>query len=395
MLLWLILSVLTGVVVLVVAWPLLRSQSRDVALPPAGAGSLNVYKDQLAEIDGDLARGAIGKAETEAAKIELSRRLLAQAAREPVKKAKSAPPKPDVARSLRLARVAVVAAIPLIAVALYSAYGVPDLPGRPQAAKPVLQANKPAPGIPKGTPDVGQLIAQVEARLREAPEDGRGWDVIAPVYLRDQRYAEARTAYARAIALLGETPKRLLGLAESAIRVSNGQVTAEARAAFEKILKAEPNRIEPRFWLAVAREQSGDVQQAAEEYRALLALAPADAPWRATVVERLAAIAPGSAVPKADVTERGPTAEEAAAAASMKPEARQQMIAGMVDSLHARLKANGRDPAGWQRLLRSYAVLGDLPKANAALAEARRALAEDSAGLTSIDALAREMGLGS
>ena len=92
---------------------------------------------------------------------------------------------------------------------------------------------------------------------------------------------------------------------------------------------------------------------------------------------------------------KGPTAGDVAAAADMSPEARQQRIAGMVGNLHARLKADGRDAAGWQRLLRAYAVLGDLPKANAALGEARRALAEDKAGLGAVDALAREMGLGS
>ncbi len=404
MYLWPALIILTGIVVVAVAWPLFRQQ-RPAGDPGfANEGQLNVYRDQLAEIDADLARGVIGKSEAEAARIELSRRLIAAADSKPleqrsaVAKQTAAAAEPKVAMNFKGLGPAVAIAVPVIAMGLYLTYGVPGLAGSPRAAKPATQqAAEPGP------PNLAQLISQVEARLRDAPEDGRGWDVIGPVYLRDGRFAEARAAFARAIQLLGETPRRLLGLAESAIRASEGRVTDEARAAFEKVLKAEPDRVEPRLWLAIGREQNGELKQAADEYRALLATAAPDAPWRATVVERLAAIAPGQAAGAptgagsmpAAVPERGPTADDAAAAASMTPEQRQQMISGMVASLHARLKTNGRDPAGWQRLLRAYAVLGDVPKAKAALAEARAALVEDKPALASIDALATEIGLGS
>lgn len=391
MVLWPVLIVMTGLVVIVIAWPLFRQSSANAALDPADAGQLNVYKDQLAEIDRELARGVIGNAEADAARIELSRRMLALASRITVEPIGSVARKRQARSNLNTLKGCVVAAIPLIAIGLYLAYGEPGLPGASNEAKQTAQSRTTVPSAP----DVGALIAQVEARLREAPDDGRGWDVIAPVYLRDQRFAEARTAFARAIELLGETSKRLLGLAESSIRASNGRVTDEARAAFEKVLKLEPSRIEPRLWLAVGREQKGELKEAADEYRALLAQAPADAPWRATVIERLAALSTDRASTTSGPPARGPTAEDASAAAAMPPEQRQQMIAGMVDSLHARLKANGRDPAGWQRLLRAYAVLGDVPKAKAALSEARTALAEDQTALSSINALAIEIGLGS
>ena len=385
MLLWLIIIILTGVVVAVIARPLLGKYAND-ELVATDAGQLNVFKDQLAEIERDVARDMMGEADAATAKLELSRRLLAHAA------ISDKSPKSVVQGVTPFAQFAVIASIPLIAVGLYLTHGVPGLPGRPNEAQSIIATTKANPGVP----DVGQLMAQVEARLRDAPEDGRGWDVIAPVYLRDQRFADARTAYARAIRLLGETPKRLLGFAESSVRAADGRVTDEARAAYEKITIAEPERIEPRFWLAVAREQRGELTEAADAYRALLRIAPVDAPWRSTVIERLATIAPESPTdPMSTQPTRGPTADEAAAAASMTPEARQQMIGSMVEGLHARLKANGQDAAGWQRLLRSYAVLGDVAKANAALVEARRALANDKTSLSAIDTLAREIGLGS
>jgi cytochrome c-type biogenesis protein CcmH len=384
MLFWLIIVTLTAAVALIIAWPLLWPRPGDAraASADAGAGVQAVFKDQLAEIDADLARGMIGEADAEAARIELSRRLLAHAATR-------TEPTAAGMRALPLTlRAGIAAVIPVLALALYAGLGAPGLPGRPSAATQVQDARKAKPG----EPDIDQLVAKVEERLRQNPEDARGWDVIAPVYLRAQRYEEARAAFARAIAALGETPKRLGGFAESAIRAKDGIVTDEARAAFEKVLKIEPNQVEARFWLALAREQRGELKQAAEEYRGLLAVAPPDAPWRGAVAERLAAVAAasGEVAPS-----KGPTAGDVAAAAEMAPEARQQMIAGMVGNLHARLKADGRDAAGWQRLLRAYAILGDLPQANAALGEARRALAEDKAGLSAVDALAKEMGLGS
>ena len=64
------------------------------------------------------------------------------------------------------------------------------------------------------------------------------------------------------------------------------------------------------------------------------------------------------------------------------------MIAGMVDRLAERLRADGHDAAGWQKLITSYIALGEPAKAKAALANARTALAGDSAALGALDALA-------
>jgi cytochrome c-type biogenesis protein CcmH len=384
MLLWLIILALTGAASAYLAWPLLRPRPSTVAVE-SGAGIREVYKDQLTEIEADLARGLIGVEEAAAARLELARRLLAQADDPAPTPVSASAPSPQL-----LAGIA--AAVPILALVLYAALGAPSQPGRPTEAAKVLDMRTPKPS----GPDIDELVAKVEARLRSNPEDGRGWDVIAPVYLKSRRYDEAEAAFARAIEMLGETSKRLLGLAESAVRKKDGQISDEARAVFEKVVKAEPSNLEARFWLALAHEQRGSFKQAADDYRALLSAAPPDAPWRATVMERLAAVA-GAAPSTSDtaIAPKGPTASEVAAAGDMTPEARQQMIGGMVAGLHARLKVNGRDAGGWQRLLRAYGVMGDLPKAKEALAEARRALAEDKVGLGAVDEVAREMGLGS
>jgi cytochrome c-type biogenesis protein CcmH len=375
MLVWLISAALTGVVV----WALLRPlRSAAPSQLPETAADIAVYRDQLSEVDRDRERGLIGAAEAEAARAEIARRLLARAAADDRLARQVAEP-----RSSRWPLRLVAGGVPAFAALAYLAIGSPHLPGRPHAPRQAVAPGEVAPE---------ELLARVEARLRAAPEDGQGWDVIAPVYLRLGRYEDARQAYARALRLLGETPKRLAGFAESSVLASNGIVGEEARAAYEKIARAEPGRPEPRFWLALAKEQDGKLAEAEAEYRALMATAPADAAWRPAVEERLRIVAARRSVgDKGSVTTPG--ADAMAAAASLPEADRARMIAGMVEGLAKRLETDSRDLAGWQRLLRAYSVLGDGAKAAAALARARAVFKDDAKARAELDAFAASLGI--
>ncbi len=406
MVLWLTIAALTAAVIAVLVRPILAQSRRpdeDAAANVAEAPDVAVYRDQLAEIERDRARGLIDATEAEAARREVARRLIAHAPSESTTDLPSAPlpghAPLSVARG-RLAAVALAALVPATAVGLYVAIGAPGMPGLPHA----IRAATPADRAP-----VQDLIGRVEARLRSHPEDGAGWDAIAPVYLRLNRFADAADAFARAGRILGETPDRLLGFAEATVLASNGSVTPPARAAFEKIRAMAPDRPEPRFWLAHAREQDGDLEGAAAGYRALIASAPPDAPWLPGVRERLndverkqsggeatapAAPAAPDAPPPATAA-RGPSAADVEAARAMSPAERQQMIEGMVEGLAARLKSDGKDLDGWLKLVRAYKVLDREPDARAALADARKALASDGDAQRALDALATSLGLGS
>jgi len=87
----------------------------------------------------------------------------------------------------------------------------------------------------------------------------------------------------------------------------------------------------------------------------------------------------------------GPTAADIAAAAKMNPDQQNDMIRTMVARLADKLKADGSDLAGWERLLRAYMVLGDHDKAKAAAADARKALAGDPDKLRQIDAVIKDL----
>ena len=378
MLLWIAFAVLTAAVLAAVLAPLGRRRGHEVV---AGAGSLEVYRHQLGELEAERAGGLLEESEAAAARIEISRRLLASAA-----EAEHAVPGAATSQAVRrTVAIAVALFVPLLTLGLYLTYGSPGVPSYPTAAR----TQAPLEGA-----QIGDLIARVEARLREHPEDGEGWDVIAPVYLRLGRFRDAADAFDRAARLKGESVKRLSGFAEASVLGADGIVTEDARLAYEKILKLEPGRAEARFWLALAKEQDGKLGEAVADYKALLSESPPDAPWRGALERRIAEVA--ERVPAAQAPSvRGPTAEDVAAAEKMAPADRARMIAQMVDGLAQRLKRDRRDLAGWQRLVNAYVVLGRKNDALTALAEARKTFGGDEKALAELAALAKSLGLGS
>ena len=158
-----------------------------------------------------------------------------------------------------------------------------------------------------------------------------------------------------------------------------GVVTDEARQAFDRALTDQPGQPQARYYVALAAEQDGKKADAVREYESLLANSPPEAGWRSVVKERLAALK----------GEPAPPVDEAAI-----PDAQRPMIEGMVSKLATRLASNGGSIDEWTRLIRAYTVLHEAAKAKAALVDAHKALASDASAVASLDALARNLGLG-
>lgn len=388
MLLWLGFAVVSAAVLIALLHPLLRQDRGGPADADAALRDIAIYKDQLAEVDAERERGQLGDVEAEAARAEIGRRLIAAEDRAAsLERSRTVLPA-DTGKRFAVATVLV---LPLVAGGLYLKNGSPSLPDQPLSARNAKPAD---PG------DIGRLITAVERRLKEHPEEGQGWDVIAPVYFRMQRYDDAAAAFATATRLLGETSQRLAGFAEATVMAHGGEVTDEAKATYEKLAVMQPDRVEPKFWLALAKEQRGQTAEAMAAYKALLASAPADAPWRPLVEERMAGLgkpqgaAAGAAKPSGDASPpKGPSTDDVKAAEALSEKDRAQMVAGMVDGLAKRLQANPQDPRGWQQLVQSYAVLGQTDKAKTALADAQRHLAGNAEALGELAALGKRLGL--
>jgi cytochrome c-type biogenesis protein CcmH len=376
MTLWLVFALMTAAAIFAVLWPLARARDTQ------GGNDLAVYRDQLDEIARDRATGLIGDAEAEAARVEVSRRLIAAADADEARKT-AAVGSPLWRR--RATAVAALVLVPIGAVALYLALGSPQMPGEPLQARLREMHNDRS---------IASMIAQVEAHLAQNPNDARGYAVLAPVYLQLGRFDDAVNARRKVLALSGETADRESDLGEALTAAANGIVTAEAKSAFERAAKIDAAEPKARFFLGMAAQQDGDRGKAAEIWRDMLKTAPADAPWVATVQRALAEIgaAPVASAPPA-AGAPGPSSADVAAASQMSEQDRNTMIRGMVARLADKLKENGNDIDGWQRLLRAYIVLNDRDKARAAAGDARRALASDPDKLRQIEDTIKSLGL--
>lgn len=378
MVFWLILALMTAIASLAVLLPLARRGGAEAA---GVAHDLEVYRDQLAEVERDAARGLIGATEAEQARAEIGRRILKLASKPSV-------PAADSPSSMaRMAAAAGVLAVPLVSWGLYVSVGSPDLPGQPLAAR---LAKDPAES------SVAELIARAEGHLRVNPNDGRGWDVLGPIYLRAGRSNEAVNAYRNAIRLLGPSAQRETGLGEAIAAAAGGVVTSEATQAFERALEHEPTYPRARFFIASGYAQEGRFAEAATTLRAMLADLPSDSPWQPVVRQALASADRETGAParSADAApERGPTREDVEAAAGMAAEDRGAMIESMVAGLDARLRENPADAEGWRRLVRSYVVLGRLDEARDALERGLAALGTDGEAARELARLAASLGI--
>jgi cytochrome c-type biogenesis protein CcmH len=366
MTLWFVFALMTAAAIFAVLWPLGRA-----GRPQNDGSETNVYQDQLAEIDRDLAAGLIGSVEADAARVEISRRLLAAADSQRA---------PLVASNTSLRRMAAIIALvglPIVAVALYLPLGSPALGDFPLAERTF------APGVNQ---PLDNLVAQVEAHLEKSPTDGRGWSVLAPVLVRLGRYDDAVRAYRNSITYNGESPERRADLGEAIAGAAGGVITSEAKAEFERALALDADDAKASYFLGLAAEQDGRAAEAASIWRAMLAKAPPAAPWRPLVQAALARVGGGPAAPAL-------SDDTMAAAKDMSEADRGAMIHSMVERLAGRLKQNGDDVEGWLRLVRAYMVMGDRDRLKSALTDARQAVANDAERLKQLNEGLKNLGL--
>ncbi|QHL91041.1 tetratricopeptide repeat protein [Sphingomonas changnyeongensis] len=272
---------------------------------------------------------------------------------------------------------------------------------------PAAPATAAAPAAGAGgqpaAPDLPSLITRLEARLREEPDRVEGWTMLGWAFFETGRPAEAATAYRRAVRLAPDRADLWSALGEALV-IAGGpgaRVPADAAAAFRAALARDPRDARARYFAAVVKDQAGDTKGAVVDWLALLAEAPADAPWaaelEATIRRRAAAggidvAAKLAALPRrpAPPAAAAPMAAQPAAAAIAADPAQQAMIRGMVDGLAARLAADPRQPERWVMLMRSRMQLGEAKEAATALSSA---VAANPGAAADLKRAAREMGV--
>ena len=381
--------------------------------PPAsevpGQADLRIYRDQLAEIDRDLARGTLPQAEAARLRIEVSRRLL-----EADRLVRAAGPVAAAGRPGLASEVAMglVAAVLAGSVTLYLWLGVPGYPDLPLSRRLALaeqayvqrptqaeaEAQAPArPAVPV-EPEFAALMAKLRQAVAERPDDPRGLDLLARNEAALGNFVAAKTAQAALIAAkgAGATAEDHAALAEITILAAGGVITAEAERSLVAALQADPANGTARYYSGLMFAQVGRPDRTFGLWRGLLEEGPQDAPWIAPIRSQIEEIAAAAgiryALPDAPGA-KGPDAGDLAAAAEMTPEERQAMIAGMVGQLAERLATEGGPAADWARLITALAVQGDTARATEIWAEAEALFAGTPADAAVIAEAAARAGL--
>jgi cytochrome c-type biogenesis protein CcmH len=362
------------------------------------ASDLDVYRDQLAGVDRDRARGLIDETEAERLRVEVSRRLL-----DADRQAQAGAPATAEPRRLTLA-AATLAALAVLAGggALYLRLGAPGYPDLPINTRIALaeeaRQNRPHQQIAEAEaalmqspaepdPRHAELMERLRQTLAERPDDLEGYILLARNEASLGNYAAAHRAQRRVLEILG-TDADAANWEDYAllqVHAAGGYVSPEAEAAVAEALARDPSTGTARYLSGLLYAQTGRPDLAFRIWRQLLQESAPGDPWVPPISDRIGQLARLAGVDYRPPAPRGPDAADVAAAAAMAPDEQQQMIRGMVAGLASRLADTGGPAEDWARLITALGVLGETDRAGAIYAEAREVFASNAADHARID----------
>lgn len=384
---WIISTGIAGVVALLMVLALTRRGTTE----GSAAFDVQVYRDQLKEVERDLARGVVTEADADQIRIEVSRRLLeADRAAQAHGAAAGGAPRGATYGLVALVAVVVVGGTGWLYTQL-GAPGYPDLPladriemaeiareNRPSQQQAEAEAALRAAPAPQRDDAYLALVQQLRDAVAERPDDLSGLMLLARNEANLGRFAEAWRAQDRVVDLKGEsaTAQDFADLSDLMVLAAGGFVSPEAELAIRETLRRDAGNGTARYYSGLLAAQTGRPDVAFRIWRNLLETSAPDAPWvppiRAQIPELAELAGVDYVLPATGAAPRGPSASDVEAAGDMTPEARMEMIRGMVESLSERLATEGGPPDDWARLIRAYGVLGRRDAAMAIWEEAQQ-----------------------
>ena len=407
---WIVTLGLTLVATALIALTLRRAGALETE---AGAFDIQVYRDQLKDVDRDVARGVLDADEAERLRTQVSRRILAaDAARTDAMRGGA---------SVGAQRVVIaISALFLIggSYALYlgagplrglGAPGYGDLGLQDRIAQAeVLRENRPSQAtaeagvVPQartqGSADYVALVEQLRGAVENRPDDLQGHILLAQAEARLGNFAAAHKAQAQVIALkAGEvTDTDLAGYADLLVLAAGGYVSPEAEAVIEQLLSMAPENPIGRYYYGAMLSQTGRPDLAFRLWDALLRAGPEDAPWIGPILIEIEDLAEQAGV-KYQIppigSGRGPSQADIQAAEDMSPAERMEMIRGMVTGLSERLATEGGPAEDWAQLIGALVVLGQIEDARGIYSNALEVFADDATALDIIRNAADRAGL--
>ncbi|MBC9247363.1 c-type cytochrome biogenesis protein CcmI [Paracoccus sp. 11-3] len=401
---WIICTALVAIVAMAILTPILRARD-DAQAQPVAAYDLQVYRDQLREVDRDLERGVIEAEDAQRLKAEIGRKVLDADRR--------LNDSSDKNGGAAVALPVIVMALVLVgAAALYWQEGAPGAPDMPMTARIVAaeraydnrptqaeaEANAPAAAPVELSEDDRRLIQQLRETVAQRPDDPQGLTFLVTYETRSGNIAAAREAQQRLIDLRGHeaTADDHMRLGALMIEAAAGIVTPEAERVLGQALQIDPDQPQARYLIGLMYLQNGRADRTFAIWRRLLEQGPESAPWIAPIRAAMPDLAwlagqPDYVAPAPVLT--GPSAEDIASAEGMTDDERQDFIRGMVAQLEGRLAEQGGSPEEWARLISSLVVIGDTDHAKDIWTEAQSIFAASPQALATVHEAAQKAGL--
>ncbi|MCI2393362.1 c-type cytochrome biogenesis protein CcmI [Aliiroseovarius sediminis] len=419
MVFWLIIGALTLATILVLARRMLLPSSVAQATKDDTArltSDMKVYRDQLSELDRDVARGTLAAQEADRARVEISRRLLE------ADKAAQAKDRPTDAPQ-NISRLVMGLSAAVLACGAFGLYWVLGSPGfqdlgrdkrvamsqemrdnRPSQAK--VEADMPPwPGPPAEAPDdYLDLIQGLRDAVTKNPDDVRGLDLLAQHEAALGNMVAAREAMGHLLEVKGDaaTADDYVRQADLLVNAAGGFISPEAEEMLEKALQRDPRHQLARYYTGLMFAQNGRPDMAFRLWRGLLEEGPETAIWWTSVRSQISSLAayagveytpPEPATRPATPSLSGPSAEDIEAAQDLNDEDRGAMIQGMIEQLSDRLATEGGTPDEWARLINVLGVVGDNNRAAAIWDEAQTVFASKPDALATVRIAAEQAGL--
>ena len=380
MLFWFIAGILTLGAVLAIIWPILKEKawSEDPA-----SFNLQVYADQLNELERDHLQGRIGEQDKESARLEIQRRILST--NTDIKEKINQTDKMPSQFSRMILAVLLAFLIPSFALGTYISMGKPGLPGQPFNDRVAQTSKQTATVAAAGQHgEINDMITNLRDKLDKNPNDIKSWELLGKTYLMQKKYSEAASTLERALQITPNNIGMRAAFGEALTLAADGRVTQKSESEFKAVEKHTPDDPRARYYLGLAEYQRNNLTAALRRWIALEIDTPADAPWRTMLQSRIQKAEKESgidisALKLGEITKRppqkgtiapnqgqstqvskpipGPSQSQIAAAQNMTAKDRQSMIRSMVQRLADKLKDNPNDVDGWLRLARSYSVL--------------------------------------
>ncbi|MEM9910144.1 MAG: c-type cytochrome biogenesis protein CcmI [Pseudomonadota bacterium] len=406
MIFWMVTITLALACGAILALALLRGRVGDA---PPEAYDLQVYRDQMKEVDRDLARGVLTEEEAERIRTEVARRILAADAKLKARETSDTQPK----LGGRVMAAMLILGLVAGGGALYAWLGVPGYGDLPRAARlaaseeerlsrldqAAAEARLPARApLAQLEPDFANLLVQLRQAVSDRPGDVRGLTLLARNEALIGDYTAAHRAQMLLIEAKGDaaTAEDFSVLADMMVSATAGYVSSDAELALRASLARDSENRRARYYLGLYFIQIDRLDSAFRTWDQLLRDSTSDDLWTPVLREQLPELAWRAGNARYELPAEDDSVplsqQQIEAAGEMTREERAEMIRGMVEGLSERIETEGGSVEDWARLTNALAVLGDFDRVRTTLEQARIEFADRPLDLDLIENAAKQAG---